>query len=268
MAVENVYFELTRAFNAHGPIAVLASGQAVVYYRISMASKDGDWILREEQPACARVLEVLAARGATYRPGAPLDVRWLRGGWSSHIEYLDARRRRIRCDFFTRPPRVPLADVERLFAAASDPLLVIDLESLVRMKQTQRPKDYAVIGEVARLLPPERELELTTDPDRLLALAAASPATSSRPAVVAARRGAGGEQVEVELVREARQQREADARRMRRYATAAEGYLTELLAAGLDRDPLATAHPRLVALAERSLPREPPKEGDDRADAE
>ncbi len=34
--MSNVYFELTAEFNAEGPVAVLASGQAVVFYRISM----------------------------------------------------------------------------------------------------------------------------------------------------------------------------------------------------------------------------------------
>ena len=44
------------------------------------------------------------------------------------------------------------------------PLIAVDPESLILMKQTQRAKDYPVIGELARLLPPEREVELTTDP--------------------------------------------------------------------------------------------------------
>lgn len=34
--MSNVYFELTAEFNPEGPVAVLASGQAVVFYRISM----------------------------------------------------------------------------------------------------------------------------------------------------------------------------------------------------------------------------------------
>ncbi len=80
----NIYFDLTRELNAEGTIAVLASGQAVVYYRIAIMSKDGDWILRDTEAACARVLSVLGARDARYRPGAPLDPRWLAGGWSSH----------------------------------------------------------------------------------------------------------------------------------------------------------------------------------------
>ena len=112
--MRNVYFELTREFNRDGVIAVLGSGQAVVHYRIAMMSKDGDWILRESLEACARVLEVLEGHGARYRPGAPLDVRWLAGGWSSHFEFLDEKRRRVRCDFFSRPPRVSLKAVEKL----------------------------------------------------------------------------------------------------------------------------------------------------------
>jgi hypothetical protein len=33
MTAGNVYFDLTRTFNERGPIAALASGQAVVHYR-------------------------------------------------------------------------------------------------------------------------------------------------------------------------------------------------------------------------------------------
>ena len=47
--MRNIYFELTREFNAQGPITALASGQAVVFYRIAIMSKDGDWILKETQ---------------------------------------------------------------------------------------------------------------------------------------------------------------------------------------------------------------------------
>ena len=94
----NVYFDLTRAFNARGPAVALASGQAVVFYRVAIMSKDGDWVIREEPDACARVLGVLEERRAWYRPGAPLDVRWLSGGWSSHFEYRDAQGRRVTLD--------------------------------------------------------------------------------------------------------------------------------------------------------------------------
>ena len=138
--MRNLYFELTEELNAEGAIAVLASGQAVVYYRLAILSKDGDWILRETPEACRRALGVLERHGARYRPSAPLDVRWLSGGWSSHFEFADPEGRRIRCDFVTRPPRVAPEELSGLFApeGPTEGLKVVGIEPLIRMKQTQR----------------------------------------------------------------------------------------------------------------------------------
>jgi hypothetical protein len=249
----NVYFELTRAFNVDGPVAALASGQAVVFYRVAIMSKDGDWVIRETDAACARVLEVLAGHGASYRPGAPLDVRWLAGGWSSHFEFFDEAGRRARCDFFSRPPRVHLGALRRLFRDASDPLVVVDLETLILMKQSQRAKDYPVIGELAAKLPPPKELEFTTDPDRLLALAPTHGRDSTRPAVRAARAG-DRDAVVVALARERDSQQRADRARVEAYTSSAAEYLTAFarLPSG-DRE-LPAAHETVVALAERLLP--------------
>ncbi len=180
---KNPYFELTDAFNSQGLIAVLASGQAVVHYRLAIMSKDGDWILRETDDACRHVRRVLAERGARYRPGAPLDPKWLAAGWSSHFELTDHQGRRLRCDFFSRPPRLSPESLAALFADRTpNQRPVIGVEALIRMKQTQRAKDYPVIGELARLLSPEREIELTTDPDRIMALAP-DHGSGSRPCV-------------------------------------------------------------------------------------
>lgn len=249
----NVYFELTRAFNARRPNVALASGQAVVYYRVAIMSKDGDWVIREDAGACDEVLHVLAEHGARYRPGAPLDVRWLAGGWSSHFEFRDARGRRVRCDFFSRPPRVDRAALAALFRDARDPLLAVDLESLIRMKQTQRDKDYAVIGELARRLPPEREVLVTTDPDRLLELASTHGQSSTRAAVVAARAG-DRDGVVVALARERDALQQADRVRLDRYAAAARPFLEAF--AGLDdrARALPGAHHALRQTAERLLP--------------
>ena len=79
-----IYLDLTREFNAGQFRAIITSGQAVVLHRLAVMSKDGDWIVRESEEALAHILRVLAAHGARYRLGAPLDVRWLSGGWSSH----------------------------------------------------------------------------------------------------------------------------------------------------------------------------------------
>lgn len=252
--MENVYFALTEELNRSGRIAVLGSGQAVVWHRLAIMSKDGDWILREREAACARVLEVLGARQARYRPGAPLDVRWLAGGWSSHFELFDERRRRVRCDFFSRPPRLERAEVEVLFREAESPP-VVGIETLVRMKQSQRAKDYAVIGELARRLPPERELELTTDPDRILALAPSFPQVD-RPAARAARRGRRLEVVRT-LAVEIDELQRRDHARLEVFQRAAEPYLAAV--ARLDRRDLALpeGHRRLVDLAEELLPVSP-----------
>ena len=103
--MENIYTQLTREFNAGRLRAVLSSGQAVVLHRLAMMSKDGDWILQENPEALSHVLSVLADHGARYRFGAPLDARWMAGGWSAHLEFRHESLR-VRTDFVTRPPRL------------------------------------------------------------------------------------------------------------------------------------------------------------------
>jgi hypothetical protein len=268
--VANVYFELTREFNRDEPVALLASGQAVVFYRIAIMSKDGDWVIRESPEACDRVRAVLAARGARHRPSPPLDVRWLAGGWSSHFQFVDDRARRVRCDFFSRPPRVAVARVQEMFgvSAPRDRLLVVDPETLVRMKQTQRAKDYPAIGEIARLLPADRELLYTTDPDRIMALASSVTSDVDRPSVRAARGAAGRERVVVELAREIDRMQRRDHDRVERYVAASTRYLDEFRRAAVDEMALAEAHEVACALAERWLPVVPPGLEHDDADAQ
>ena len=149
----NVYVELTGEFNRGRVRAMISSGQAVVLHGLAIMSKDGDWILQEDAEATDHVRQVLGAHGAAYRFGAPLDERWLRGGWSSHLEYRTGPFR-IRTDFVTRPPRL---SPEALAAAWEDASrrspAVIGIKELAELKKTNREKDYAVIGELARRIP-------------------------------------------------------------------------------------------------------------------
>jgi hypothetical protein len=250
----NIYFELTKSFNATAPIVALASGQAVVYYRVAIMSKDGDWIIRETREACATVLGELAARGARYRLAPPLDVRWLSGGWSSHFEFFDARQRRVRCDFVSRPPRVSGATIDALFVRTERPpaLNVVDLAALIALKQTQRAKDYSVIGELATQLPPEREIEVTTDPDRILALAPMFGQASSRSAVRAAH--VDRHAVVVALAEEIDTMQQADRRRVAAYQAVAQPYLEACRAQEVSTLGLREAHARMLEIAERLLP--------------
>ncbi len=250
----NVYFELTEAFNAEGPTVALASGQAAVFYRVAIMSKDGDWVVRESPEGCARVLAVLASHGARYRLSSPLDVRWLSGGWSSHFEFFDERRRRVRCDFVSRPPRVPTASIDALFNRHAPPaLLTVDVESLIWMKHTQRAKDYPIIGPLAALLPPEREVLLTTDPDRVLALAVTHGARATRPAVRAALSG-DRRAVVLALAGEADDYQQRDRRRVEHYETAAARYLEVCRAMHVVDLPIHEAHARMCEAAEQYLP--------------
>jgi hypothetical protein len=259
----NLYFQLTEELNAQGRIAILASGQAVVYYRLAIMSKDGDWILRETEDACRQALNVLERHGARYRAGAPLDPRWLAGGWSSHFELKDERGRRIRCDFFSRPPRVPLQSLGKLFEAPrpQESFPVVDVESLIRMKQTQRAKDYPVIGELAKLLPPEEELAFTTDPDRILDLAPAHGFDSQREAVILARSGQDRLAVVQALAAEIDRFQQEDRRRVERYQQASEKYLRAFKKIDRELLQLPDSHERLCQLANQLLPQsvqEPP----------
>ena len=147
--MKNPYFELHKEFRAAGAELLVSSGQACVLYGIATFSKDGDWIIRETEVSCRAVLGVLAAHRATYRMGAPLDVRWLSQGWTSHFEFMSDEGIRVRTDFVSRPPRID--DVKNVWknAIIRDGIDMVNLESLVRLKQTRRERDYNVIGALA-----------------------------------------------------------------------------------------------------------------------
>jgi hypothetical protein len=257
--VHNVYFDLTAEFNRERTLAILTSGQAVVYYGTAILSKDGDWLVEESDEACGWVRSVLAARGARYRAGAPLDPRWLAGGWSSHFEYRDEKGRRVRCDFLARPPRIEGSDLESLFRSPRAPgkLAVVDIETLIRMKRTQRAKDYPIIAELARLLPEDREILYSTDPDRIIALAKRHGQVTHRPPVLEAVRGGTREDVVVALAKEIDALQVTDRRRLEAYARASRPYLETLVRSGLLAEAIEEAHEKIVDLAEGLLPFEP-----------
>jgi hypothetical protein len=261
--MDNPYLELTRAFNDGRLRAVLSSGQAVVLYRLTVMSKDGDWVVHEDEEALAYVLAVLGRRGASYRYGAPLDRRWLAGGWSAHFEHFAAGLR-LRTDFVSRPPRVSPRALERLWQA---PVIrevpVVGLAELAEMKKTDREKDYPVIGELARLMEDPRERLLYSRSSRdLLQLAREAPelvADLRRERPVLAVIEEGRQALERALDEERRTLMRRNEERLDRYRSAARPWSRawpglQKRIAGL---PLAAAHQTLVAAAEDLLPFEP-----------
>jgi hypothetical protein len=258
-----VYVDLTHEFNAGALRAVLSSGQAVVLHRLAIMSKDGDWILRESPAALDHVRSVLARRGARYRFGAPLDVRWMKGGWSSHLEF-HADGLRVRTDFVTRPPRLVAADLDALWREQEGrPLPFVDARRLAELKKTNREKDYPIIGELARRLESPRDrLLLSRSARDLVRMAADHPSLireleAERPALATV--ASGVEELEVALDAERRRLIRANERRLAAYAVAAEAW-----AAGwprvrdeVSRMPLAEAHARIVDRALGVLPFRP-----------
>jgi hypothetical protein len=262
----NPYLELTEAFNRERRRALVSSGQAVVLHRIAVMSKDGDWVLREDEDAVHHVLEVLAHRGARYRFGAPLDVRWLAGGWSAHFEHWRDGLR-LRTDFVTRPPRLSADALARLWeesdASGSE---VVAVEPLVLMKMTMREKDYAVIGELARLLTsPRLQLLFSRSSHDLIRLARDHPdalaaAVVRRPLL--ARVGEGREALDEALDRERRALMRADEARLARYRAAAEAWAEAWPEVSREIAGLAlpNAHRIVVARADGVLPHTLPSE--------
>ena len=93
------------------------------------------------------MLAVLEDHGAHYRFGAPLDLRWLREGWSSHFEFPHGGLR-VGTGFFPRPPRVPtemLADLWREQEGRDPPFT--NPRVLAAMKMTGRAKAWPFVGE-------------------------------------------------------------------------------------------------------------------------
>ena len=258
----NIYQELTMDFNAGRLRAILSSGQAVVMHRLAVMSKDGDWILREDDEALDHGLTILAGRGARYRFGAPLDRRWLACGWSSHLEFrTDVLR--VRTDFVTRPPRIAAQALESLWTAAEaarDEVPFTDAVTLAELKKTNRERDYAVIGELARLLEdPFDCLLLSRSARDLSALAQEHPdmledAAARRPLLKHVHDGR--DLLEAALDAERRGLIHANERRLQGYMDAAKDWADAWpgISAEISALPLREAHTTLIARAECLLP--------------
>lgn len=256
----NVYLELTDEFNKGRVRAVICSGQAVVLHRLAIMSKDGDWILREDEEALFHVLEVLSGHGAVYRFGAPLDVRWMRGGWSSHFEF-DIDKLRVRTDFFTRPPRLSPTDLDRIWSESQRQAIPFTgLRDLAEIKKTNREKDYAVIGEIARCMQNKQDILLYSRSAQDLMIywetdpGAVSELIEQRPLLARIREGR--DILEQALDAERRRLMHANEQRLRSYMDSAEAWqaMWPDIQAGIKDMSLIDAHHVIVERAHGVLP--------------
>ncbi len=259
----SVYLRLTEEFNRGKLRTVIASGQAVVLHRLAITSKDGDWILREDEESLNHVLKILQSHGAHYRFGAPLDLRWLRHGWSSHFEFSQGGLR-VRTDFFTRPPRLSHETIQKLWTSQEGQTHpYIGLVELAEMKKTNREKDFAIIGELARKMPDvSMQLFYSRSARDLLELMKTHPlewqeAVKKRPLLASATHGR--EALETALDAERRKLMRLNEARLESYELAAKKWASRWpsFANSIPDLPLLEIHDLLVSEAERLLPFNP-----------
>ncbi len=260
----NIYLQLTGEFNDGRRRAILSGGQAVVLHRLAIMSKDGDWILREDDETMRHVQAVLATHGACYRFGAPLDIRWLAAGWSSHFEFIHDGMR-IRTDFVTRPPRIARERLAQLWIeqAQCDPPFLRPAD-LIETKKTNREKDYAVIGALAETITDtDQRLIYSRSARELMELSAQYPAQAAdlsqkRPLLKTISKGLAA--LEAALDAERRGFMHANEARLARYMAAAEPWAQAwpAISKQLANQPLVAAHKIMVEHAESILPFEVP----------
>lgn len=257
------YFGFTDACNADRPTVILASGQACVWYHLTLASKDGDWIAREDESALAVVRAELARRGARYRLGAPLDIRWLSAGWSSHFEAVDHEGLRHRFDFVSRPPRLQAEQLTEIWKTvdAGAPA-VVTRRDLIRLKQTLRLKDYAFVGALAaQLTDPLDQIRWTLDPQHLADLLRRHPDVAANLAQVRPACAAVPQEVDalaVAIDAEIRTLRRQDEQRIASFTAAMQPWVERFRSLDLDRLTLDEAHARCCSAASGSLPTQVP----------
>jgi hypothetical protein len=260
MMQNNIYIKLTRAFNQGKVRTVICSGQAAVMHRLTIMSKDGDWIVREDEESLNHIMEVLSSFQARYRFGAPFDIRWMKGGWSSHFEFRSVEMR-VRTDFFTRPPRISPVELKRLWSEHdSSDLPFVSLKDLAELKKTNREKDYVVIGEIARLCKdPKEQLLYSRSALDIIKLAEKYPEmvmeeAKQRPLL--GKISEGRERLEELLDKEKRALIHANENRLALYLKAADKWtaLWSSLEKEISGKPLLEAHQRVIQRAEGVLP--------------
>ena len=258
--IMNIYIKLTRQFNDGCLRAILSGGQAVVLHRLAIMSKDGDWIIRENDETMHHILSVLEGYGAHYRFGVPLDIRWLSAGWSSHLEFI-YEGLRVRTDFVSRPPRLTAERLETLWNEQEEyEVPHLDPVDLIETKKTNREKDYAVIGELARIADaPIDKLKYSRSARELIELAERYPqqvATliSTRPVLKAITDGLFP--LEAALDNERRKLMHANEERLSSYMTAAENWSHDWpdVSREIKNLPLSSAHKLMVKKATGVLP--------------
>ncbi|MFO1500187.1 MAG: hypothetical protein U1G07_17660 [Verrucomicrobiota bacterium] len=140
--LERFYEDLVARAQTSGISCAITSGMACVSFGVSETTKDCDLLC---QPTSAAALfELLAELRLRSTPvqyrgriSAPMDGRWLRGGWTSHFVWNEAGNEAY-LDVFGIPPRATAlwqSEIQGFYASP---------HTVAEMKRTDRPKDWPI----------------------------------------------------------------------------------------------------------------------------
>jgi len=260
-ALKSFYEEVGNALLAKGLTPLATGGIACVAYKLAQKTKDCDIIIPVDQ--AHRVLEHIATTTFHGAPphyalnyGAPLDSRWLAGGWSSHTFFGDAENTEARLDIFGLPPRVknPRPDEKRFY---------LSRDGVAAMKKTQRDKDWPFVSILGMKMlvqdNPRGFLHLFDEQELLKEMKIRTPSAeliAERPVLELARIKSPN------LLKYLKAERDfwqtLDRLRLDTYKAAWVPYRKAVEALPeLRHAPLLTQHAQLVALAQTLLPKAP-----------
>ncbi len=259
--LEHFFESFLSRLRLQGVTCAITSGMACVHFGVAATTKDCDALCAPSD--AVTFLDVLGetrlgGQGPGYRGNlsAPLDERWLRGGWTSHFHWkLPADEAYL--DVFGIAPRAITPWEDETQGLYAGPATVAD------MKHTDRDKDWPYITALgANLLAngDSRGWLHVFDVDLIEKLVEKAPIppelVSQRPVLGLALRHDERLKQAIRVEREAWM--ELDRARLKVYERAVRPYRSAVQAAKIDRDAsLSEQHRLRVACAERALPQNP-----------
>lgn len=259
--LERFYERLVSRARRRGITCAITSGMACVEFGIAQTTNDCDLLCVPD--AASQLLDLLEElsfknRLPEYRGHltAPLDQRWIRGGWTSHF-FWDAPGSEAYLDIFGVVPRGSTPwemELEGFYACRN---------TVAEMKRTNRDRDWPYVTALGAQMieagDPRGWLHLF-DEDLLLALSRAAPPPASliqrRPVLALAM--TGDSRLRPALHAESRLWHELDRARLAIYQNAVRPYMLAVKRARLPAAaPLAAQHETRVRCAEKHLPKRP-----------
>jgi len=141
---QNLFIKVLRALNRAKVRYLVIAGRACIFYGATEFTRDLDIWVEPETENLAQIRQAMKQLGAKQRFLPPLERKYLLKGHASHYMVGD-----FRIDILGRPPRVgsflKAQSSAELTAIGGVSCRIVDLANLVKMKKTQRARDYEVI---------------------------------------------------------------------------------------------------------------------------